>query len=271
MSRSRRKLDTSPIEYDDVVDSPALKGMVSFLEIAPGALPRLDFTGVPEAGTPVEALAIPPAPQSPRPLATSPETGIPDTASPTTIAPATGAPRPGILPTGPPLSGIPTPPSPFYPPLGSRPTARIRRAILSADGHSFGEQALYEALWQHGHPQSPDTRLITIGYRRMSDLARLTVNNCKANIQSLIQKLAVEELATFTHSQGRTYIVYSDGAILRRRREQGLTHYIKTRGVTFVDADTGAPLTTRPGSGIPVSTRSETGRPGSSLPATAKP
>ena len=142
-----------------------------------------------------------------------------------------------------------------WPPVLSRPLARIRRATLAQDGHSFGEQALYDALWQHAHPRDNDTRIITIGYRRMSELARLTVNNCKANIQALIQKLAVEEASSFTHSQGRTYVVYNYAAILQRRRQAGLTHYIKSRGVAFVDPDTGAPLTERirDRSGIPFS------------------
>src|SRR5437588_9295330 len=64
MSRSRRRLDTSPIEYDEVVDSPALKGMVSFLEVPPGALPKLDFSQPqnPDKGTPdsiISELGIP--------------------------------------------------------------------------------------------------------------------------------------------------------------------------------------------------------------------
>jgi len=218
MSRSRRKLDTSPIEYDDVVDSPALKGMVSFLEIPPGKLPHLDFTsatGAPEKEAPVSGT---PVPRSPEQAVTSvPETGIPF------------SPAPVIT----------------YPPLLPRPATRIRRATAAQDGHSFGEQALYDALWQHGHPYGPDTHIITVGYRRMAELARLTVNNSKANIQALIRKLAVEEVASFTHSQGRTYLIYNGEAILHRRREAGLTHYIKSRGVLFVDPDTGAPLTAR--------------------------
>jgi len=148
-----------------------------------------------------------------------------------------------------------------YPPVISRPLARIRRATLAQDGHSFGEQALYDALWQHAHPRDTDSRIVTIGYRRMAELARLTVNNCKANIQALIQKLAVEEVASFTHSQGRTYLVYSYSAIIQRRRQAGLTHYIKSRGVVFVDPDTGEPLTIRirDRSGIPFSGGPQTG------------
>src|ERR1700730_11781576 len=196
MSRSRPKLDTSRIEYDDVVDSPAMKGIVSFLEVPPGQLPRLDFTALGQSSVPV--------------------TGTPD--------------------LGIPFSGIP---------LKGIPSNRIRRATLAQDGHSLGEQALYDALWKHANPNSEDTRIITIGYRRMSELARLTVNNCKANIQSLIAKLAVEEAAGFTHSQGRTYLIYNFASIIQRRREAGLTHYIKSRGVAFVNPETGQVLTTR--------------------------
>jgi len=266
MSRSRPKLDTSPIEYDDVVDSPAMKGMVSFLEFPPGELPKLDFSQVePEPivqGTP---------------LSETVETGTPVTQPPDLIAlDHSGAIEPQSIEKGVPLpplpsSGVPTPSTPLssvptpsvapsraplaYAPLVARPSARIRRATLAQDGHSFGEQALYEALWQHAHPRDNDARIITLGYRRMSELARLTVNNCKANIQALIQKLAVEEAASFTHSQGRTYLVFNYTAIIQRRREAGLTHYIKSRGVVFVDPDTGEPLTARirDRSGIPFS------------------
>src|SRR5437764_101435 len=134
MSRSRPKLDTSRIEYDDMVDSPALKGMVSFLEVPPGQLPRLDFSSAAETRIAKEGI---------------PETGVPN-------------------------AGIP---------FSGAPHSRIRRATLVQDGHSFGEQALYDALWKHGDVHEKENRIITIGYRRMSELARLTVNNCKANIQ----------------------------------------------------------------------------------------
>ena len=242
MSRSRRKLDTSPIEYDDVVDSPALKGMVSFLEVPPGELPRLDFTqsGVPQTESSESGTPIPPLPS----LYITPD---PD---------KTGVPQPLPPQRDIPVPRVPEPTSPVsWPPVLSRPLARVRRATLAQDGHSFGEQALYDALWQHAHPRDNDSRIITIGYRRMSELARLTVNNCKANIQALIQKLAVEELSSFTHSQGRTYLVYNYSAIIQRRREAGFTHYIKSRGVVFVDPDTGVALTARvrDRSGIPFS------------------
>ena len=137
-------------------------------------------------------------------------------------------------------------------------TQRIRRATRVQDGHSLGEQALYDSLWQAGHPYSSDARAITIGYRHMSELARLTVNNCKANIRALIQKLAVAELSPFSHAHGTTYLIYNFSAILQRRRNAGFTHCIRSRGVVFVDPNTGRPLTTSTHikSGIPDSRES---------------
>jgi hypothetical protein len=240
MSRSRRKLDTTPISYEEVVDSPALQGMVSFLQVEPGKLPQLDFrpvspqTGIPEATIP-ESVSSPEAALPPTPA----DSGAPTSATPETAPPLTGTTLAGV-----PDSGIPeTTPPPFAPPLGISPKPRIRRALLLSDGHSYGEQALYDALWTHAQPSDhPHTRLITIGYRTMSELARLTVNNCKANIQALAAKLAVEEVASYSHSQGRTYRIYSPEATLQRRQAAGLTHIIKTRGVQFVHPDTGIPV-----------------------------
>ena len=239
MSRSRRKLDTTPISYDEVVDSPALRGMVSFLQVEPGKLPQLDFrpvssqTGTPASTIP-ESVSNPEAAHSTTPS----DSGAPTSVIPDTVSPLTGSTVPGV-----PDSGIPEPAAaPFAPPLGISLKPRIRRALLLSDGHSYGEQALYDALWNHAQPSDPGTRLITLGYRTMSELARLTVNNCKANIQALAAKLAVEEVASYSHSQGRTYRIYSPEATLQRRHAAGLTHIIKTRGVQFVHPDTGIPV-----------------------------
>ena len=122
----------------------------------------------------------------------------------------------------------------------------IRQALTAKDGHSLGEQAVYEALWANSEPHSPDCRTAAIGYRILSEVCRLSVNNCKANLRTLAQKLAIEELAGHSYTQSKTYLVYNAPAILRRRKAAGLTHYIKTRGVIFVDPETGVPV-----SGVP--------------------
>ena len=54
----------------------------------------------------------------------------------------------------------------------------------------------------------------------MSQLCRMTPKNCKINTQRLIRKLALEILSPYNtpESIGTTYRVYSDQAILERRR-----------------------------------------------------
>jgi hypothetical protein len=75
----------------------------------------------------------------------------------------------------------------------------------------------------------------------MSQLCRMTPKNCKINTQRLIRKLALEVLSPYNtpESIGTTYRVYSDQAILERRREAGLEWVVRSRGVEFVNPATG--------------------------------
>ncbi len=177
-------------------------------------------------------------------------------------APEPTTPKPGPPQSSPPVSGIPVPPRPSLTPpviVGSergipetgtpqteaallKIRRHIRQALTAKDGHSLGEQAVYEALWANSEPHSPDCRTAAIGYRALSDACRLSVNNCKANLRSLAQKLAIEEVASHSYTQSKTYLIYNAPAILRRRKAAGMTHYIKTRGVIFVDPETGVPV-----------------------------
>jgi len=79
----------------------------------------------------------------------------------------------------------------------------------------------------------------------MSQLCRMTPKNCKINTQRLLRKLALEVLSPYNtpESIGTTYRVYSDEAILARRREAGLEWVIRSRGVEFVDPATGSSIT----------------------------
>jgi len=114
----------------------------------------------------------------------------------------------------------------------------VRRALAAQDGHSAGEEILYQALWncRYARPESQETKLLTIGWKAMAKLARLTPRNTKRNCQSLISKLALEQLAeeNSRESIGRTYRVYSYKAIEERRRASGLEWVTRSRGVLFV-------------------------------------
>jgi hypothetical protein len=119
---------------------------------------------------------------------------------------------------------------------------KIRRCAAAQDGHSLGEEVLYQALWKAALPDGAgDARTIVIGWRGMSQICRMTPKNCKINTQRLIRKLALEVLSPYNtpESIGTTYRVHSMEAIVRRRRAAGLEWVVRSRGVEFVDPATG--------------------------------
>lgn len=120
-----------------------------------------------------------------------------------------------------------------------------RQAQTAEDGHSHSEQHLYDALWAAAEPRDRDSRMITIGFGSMARLARLSLNNCRLNIRSLIRKLAIEELqdARCDAQVGKTYLLFGSPAILKRRKTAGLEWVVRTKGVVFVDPSSGAMLT----------------------------
>ena len=127
-------------------------------------------------------------------------------------------------------------------PRYERPKPMAARQIQ--DGHSHSEQAMYATLWDAAEPFSHEARIFTIGFGAMSRIVRLSLNNCRLNMRSLIRKLAVEELraAECEKKIGKTYLIYNANSIMRRRKTAGFEWVIRTRGVVFVDPKTGSPL-----------------------------
>jgi hypothetical protein len=121
---------------------------------------------------------------------------------------------------------------------------RIRRCAATHDGHSLGEEVLYQAIWKAACPESAEARTIVIGWRGMSQLCRMTPKNCKINAQRLMRKLALEVLSPYNtpESIGTTYRIYSDQAIFERRRAAGFEWVVRSRGVEFVNPATGASI-----------------------------
>jgi hypothetical protein len=113
---------------------------------------------------------------------------------------------------------------------------KLREARSVHEGHTQGEQLVYETLWRNAKPYSGGARILTIGIGRLAPLVPMTYNNCQSNLRSLARKLAIEERPTARHNDGRTYIVYGDEDILQRRRAAGLTHVLRlTRSVRLVN------------------------------------
>jgi hypothetical protein len=140
------------------------------------------------------------------------------------------------------------PPSISAPPLNLIHSGRrfaIREMRRAADAHTRAEQHVYERLWEIAKPYDELSRTITIGFGAMANLVGLSESNARINLRSLLAKLAVEEIAEYNceRSQGRTYRVFNEAEILRRRREAGLRWYMRrTLAVVFVDPATGQPL-----------------------------
>lgn len=256
-SRSRRKHKLEPISLEELANTTGMSGFVSFLT-------RDQTVPVPVLDTlvPAEEIAISaPANEKSAPewtapvlsasVSTAPETSVlgsglpvengtemrpsaPAKSAVETSALGSSAPGPGALESSEPETSAPV--------FGFPRRLRIREALTVQDGHSLGEQAVYDAMYRAGKPYQGDSRILTIGLRTLAELARLTYPNCKANVRSLVAKLAIGERPGFSYTEGRTYVVYSFREILRRRAAASLTHVIRSRGVTFVDLATGKPI-----------------------------
>jgi hypothetical protein len=234
--RSRHKVELEPISMDEILAAPGMSGFVSILD-PPEKVPHLQALVNDIKDVPLDKLS-----DAALKARTIPETGR--------DAETTPYPEPLIAPearkgpeikTAPEAQGDTRSALPSYrvhaPMLNGR---YVRRAVTAQEGHSAGEEILYQALWncRYAHPESVETKILTIGWKAMSKLARLTPRNTKRNCQSLIAKLAIEQLAgeNSRESIGRTYRVYSYKAIEERRQAAGLQWVTRSRGVLFVPA-----------------------------------
>jgi hypothetical protein len=258
--RSKRRPAMEPLGWDEIVSQPGMGGYLSFLN-GPVPLPHLDRSATALASDPGVVshsgiLGVHTEPEIvPDPVIVStPRIDIAsDVVSKTELASDSETDRSGMIPEvllDPVVVSTPRPTISPGPEVVSIPAItfgqrlRIRRCAATHDGHSLGEEVLYQALWKSASRESAETRTIVIGWRGMSQLCRMTPKNCKINTQRLIRKLALEILSPYNtpESIGTTYRIYSDLAILQRRREAGLEWVVRSRGVEFVDPATGVSI-----------------------------
>jgi len=265
--RSKRRPAMEPLGWDEIVSQPGMGGYLSFLN-GPVPLPHLqapDTALAPDPGVvPHPGLDLSPVPHSNSETVSSPVVvstphigsapelpTAPDIVSAQTETIPGIAPQPGVVST--PVSDrapeakhaiIASTPGVVSISALSSQRLRIRRCAATHDGHSLGEEVLYQAIWKAAHPESAESRTIVIGWRGMSQLCRMTPKNCKINTQRLIRKLALEVLSPYNtpESIGTTYRVYSGQAIFERRRAAGLEWVVRSRGVEFVDPATGSSI-----------------------------
>lgn len=208
----KRKFDLTPISYEEAAESPALKGMLSFLEAPVGPGPGLDF----RTGTDAESR------KDTQPLKSS-------------VAPEGRDRQRGTVPLT-----VEAPPRNVLRHPGG---AKLHYCLTARDGHSLAEENLYQSLWNSpaAREETPETRLIAIGWDVMAALARTTPRLARENCFRLIEKLALERVAPPDPDRriGTTYRVYAAEAVLARRRGAGKNWVVRNRGVRFVDPETG--------------------------------
>ncbi len=270
--RSKRKPAMEPLGWDEIVSQPGMGGYLSFLN-GPVPLPHLQGSATALAPDPGVASHSGHVPDPDPPLGSEIVLGPVVVPCPRldSIPGLTTTPDPVMVPDvnkveiipgliSPP--GVVSPPAPAMtsdtahmsfastPEVVSIPVAqlgqrlRIRRCAATHDGHSLGEEVLYQAIWKAARPESAEARTIVIGWRGMSQLCRMTPKNCKINTQRLMRKLALEVLSPYNtpESIGTTYRIYSDQAIFERRRAAGLEWVVRSRGVEFVNPATGVSI-----------------------------
>src|SRR5579863_5342194 len=245
-TRSRQKRKLEPISIEELAGTTGMSGFCTFLtRDASVPVPVLDHLDSLDSSAPDIA-----APETTAPAATAPELSEPaELSAPESIltiagAPEIDAPDFGAVNLSAPVLDASESDALQSPALDSfvRRRIRIREASTVQDAHSLAEQAVYDAMYRAGRPYQGDSRILTIGLRTLAELSRMAYSNCKANVRSLVAKLAIDEQPGFSYTEGRTYTVYSFREILRRRKTAGLTHVIRTRGVAFVDPRTGVEL-----------------------------
>jgi hypothetical protein len=126
--------------------------------------------------------------------------------------------------------------------IPGRGRSKVRRCVLAQDGHSLGEEAIYQALWRTGTPESADpqsSRTNRLGAAEIGFKVNMAKKNVRQKISRLFEKLAIEILEDFgtVNSQARLYRIFSYKQILERRRAAGLEDVLRNKEVVFCNQD----------------------------------
>ncbi len=240
--KSRPKILLEPISMDEILAGPGMSGFVSILDPRE-EVPHLQalVDDIKGSATPAATLGrLTPVVRPPAPAlevkTPSKVISLPRRESPPVEEAEPPPPAPTPVAKKDPEAKRDTPSALPVPAEGSR--FRVRRAVLAQDGHSSGEEVLYQSLWnyRYARQESKETRLVTIGWKAMSKLARLTPRNTRRNCETLIEKMAIEQCSeeNSRESIGRTYRLFSYKLILERRRAAGMEWVTRSRGVVFV-------------------------------------
>lgn len=119
---------------------------------------------------------------------------------------------------------------------------KIRKCRLVQDAHSAGEELLYRILWDEAKPDPMNpvgSRTLRMGYAELAAKARMHKTNVRLNMSNLKAKLAIDVLEEHNSSDliPRLYRIFSFREILERRKTAGLEYVIRQKNVVFVKSD----------------------------------
>lgn len=234
-SRNRK---IEPLNWRGNVDAPALKGLVSFLDVRPEDLNR-GFRPVDTSSPIVDTSPddnMSPVDDTPPVAVSSP---VPDLSS---------MPRPSIGPKSSPVEVLSTGRTVYRSPQraanmveGDVPTLnrKIIRCRIAQDGHTPAEESVYKVLWD----ASTGDHTVRMGYAELAAKTRLSKKTISRLVPSLLEKLAIEVLDQYRSGEliPKNYKIFSYKEILDRRRDAGMEYVIRTKGVIFVTS-TGEPV-----------------------------
>lgn len=249
--RSSRNQRIEPLDYAEMAQAPALRGSVSFLDITPGDVqsgfarfgpvnsdsqdvgfvssPGYEtFTATPAETNNYRSTVTPIRIQGTKDLTSKKIEAHSSASTVLTVAGYVSSPGSdssldaGVIP--------------------GRGRSKVRRCVLAQDGHSLGEEAIYQVLWRSGRPEGTDpngARTVRMGAADVGYKVNMAKKNVRQNISKLFEKLAIEILEDFEtiSSQPRLYRVYSYKQILERRRAAGLDFILRNKGVMFCSRD----------------------------------
>lgn len=281
-TKSARNRKIEPLSWQTAAQSPALKGMTSFLDISPEDVRDNNFkrfgprvVAEAEKGTenppcpgdetypavvkPPLNISQPHGPQKTLKLNNVPRSSILVKRIPGLLSASEAVNRPEyVLTPGDETSTECETSTPFVSSklahdeslIPGRGRSKIKRCVLAQDGHSLGEEAIYQAMWRTGRPESSDpngSRSIRIGAAEIGYKVNMAKKNVRQNISRLFEKLALEILEDFEtmNSQARLYRIFSYKQILERRRAVGMEFVLRNKGVVFCSA-TGAEMLSSP-------------------------
>jgi hypothetical protein len=254
MSRQPAKFRADDlIEYDELLESSSMSGLVSFLTdipLRPDGIPTTPSVtpGTPNGG----ATGIPSdlTQSTGIPIASGASIGI-RSEQPPVVAPIKDMASIGIPSEHRDSTGIP---KMRLTELIAARHLRPARTRIAQDGHSPNEQAIYEALWNVGNfiPGHP-WKAVQIGYGDLARRARVSRNSAIRLLASLEKKMAIR-LDGNTTQQGSCYTVYDFKTILESRERAGLFFAVRDRNAVHLLTEQEVLEAHRVSMGIPAET-----------------